>query len=82
LALSTSNLYKKTLYNLLKLEKSIKDNLHLRNELNDARHQLITRDNFIKDLQQQLADPAFRKTTANELMVCFCLNKNNFTKTV
>jgi hypothetical protein len=67
---------------LLKLEKSIKDNLHLRNELNDARHQLITRDNFIKDLQQQLADPAFRKTTANELKVCFCLNKNNFTKTV
>jgi hypothetical protein len=43
--------------------------------LNDARHQLITRDNFIKDLQQQLADPAFRKTTANELKVCFYSKK-------
>ena len=37
-----------------------KDNIHLRAELNDARIQLISRDNLIKDLQQQLADKSFK----------------------
>lgn len=52
-------------------DKLIKDNLHLRNELNDARHQLIARDNQIKDLHHQLADPSFRKATVNELKSSF-----------
>ena len=46
-----------------------KDNLHLRAELNDARARLISRDNLIKELQQQLADPSFRKANVNELKV-------------
>ena len=52
----------------------MKDNLHLRAELNEARVQLISRDNLIKDLHNQLADPSFRKATANELKVSVFIN--------
>lgn len=52
-----------------------KDNTQLRAELNEARGQLISRDNLIKDLQHQLSDPTLRKTNLTELKVEF-INSN------
>ncbi len=53
-----------SLSQIAKIESQVdsfrKDNIHLRAELNDARIQLISRDNLIKDLQQQLADKSFK----------------------
>jgi hypothetical protein len=43
--------------------------LLLRAEINDARTQLMTRDNFIKELQEQLAEPHRKQILANDLKV-------------
>lgn len=49
-----------------------KDNLTLREEINDARTLLISRDSLIKSLQQELADTTNRKMINNDLKASFC----------
>lgn len=45
--------------------------MNLRVEINEARNQLISRDNHIKELQQQLSDPTRNFIVSNELKVSF-----------
>lgn len=53
-----------------------KDNLALREEINEARTLLISRDSLIKSLQQELADTSTRKIINNDLKVTssFCFH--------
>lgn len=44
------------------MESLRKDNQLLRTEINDARTKLISRDNLIKDLQDQLNEPKRKQT--------------------
>ena len=51
------------------LENVRKDNLVLRAELNESRNQLNSRDDLIKEMQSQLADPQRKFILTNELKV-------------
>lgn len=55
----------------LKVDGLRKDNLALREEINEARTLLISRDSLIKSLQQELADTSTRKIINNDLKVTF-----------
>lgn len=49
------------------LDNFRKDNQQLRTELNDARTKLISRDNLIKDLQDQINDPKPKQPINEEI---------------
>lgn len=59
------------------LEQVRLDNLKLRSELNESRVQLTSRDNLIKEMQQQLADPSRKINISNELKI---RNENEYLK--
>ena len=60
------------------LEQVRLDNFKLRAELNESRVQLNSRDNLIKEMQQQLADPSRKINISNELKL---RNENEYLKT-